>query len=75
MKINCPVCKLSKTCHIVWKRITEYQSEYWTDVVTKAKLQVHKHRKGSSLCKGSGRKIIVKSLEDARIQLIYQYHP
>ena len=67
MKIMCKWCMGSKVCHIVSKKITDYDGEHGTDRVTMAKIKIHKHHKGKIHCKGSD-KIITVCLEDAEYQ-------
>ena len=75
MKVNCPVCSGSKICHIVWSHRTEYHDQYGIDWVTKAKLKIHKHRRGKNLCKGSDKIILIDSLESAEGLVEYMYVP
>jgi len=65
MKVNCPYCKESKHCHIIWQHKTEYHSEFGIDEVTKVKIKIHKHHKGTIQCRGSNKIIYIKCLEDA----------
>ncbi len=52
MKITCRWCGGSKHCHKIGReRITDYDSGFGTDRVTRVRVKIHKHHKGNIHCK------------------------